>query len=308
MTPREGKPWPPLPLMQDEQVIESGVDRDFLTQRYTSAAIEFMEQHQDRPFFLYLPHAMPGSTQRPFAHPDFQGRSRNGPYGDSIEELDWSMGEILSALERLNLDERTLVVWMSDNGAPRRNPPQGSNAPLKGWGYDTSEGAMRVPGIVRWPGRVPSGVVSDELCTSMDLLPTFAHLAGARLPKDRIIDGRNIWPILSGHPAAVSPHPAFFYYFRGQLQAVRSGPWKLLLPLGERSLNRRTSAPQKPVLIDLNQDLGETNNVAARHPEIVAQLLAHAHRAQIDLGDIEMPGQNQRPAGWVEQPTPRLPD
>ena len=137
---------------------------------------------QDGPFFVYLPHATPGSTRTPYVAERFQGKSKNGLWGDSVEELDWSTGEIMAALKRLGIDENTLVVWTSDNGAPRRNPPQGSNEPLKGWGYSTSEGGMRVPCIVRWPGHVPAGTVCGEPCLTIDLLPTFAELAGTHAP------------------------------------------------------------------------------------------------------------------------------
>ncbi|TVP99788.1 MAG: hypothetical protein EA381_08755 [Planctomycetaceae bacterium] len=140
MTPRPGRDWPDLPLLRDERVIEAPVDRDSLTRRETEEAIRFIETHRDQPFFLYMPQAMPGSTQAPFASPAFRGRSQNGPWGDSVEELDWSIGQVLDTLRRLGLDERTLVIWMSDNGAPRRVPEQGTNAPLGGWGYTTAEG------------------------------------------------------------------------------------------------------------------------------------------------------------------------
>ncbi len=159
------------------------MDRNLLTKRYTEEAIGYITQHKDRPFFLYLAHAMPGSTQSPFASAEFRGRSANGPWGDSVEELDWSTGKIMATIKELGLDERTLVIWTSDNGAPRRNPPQGSNRPLAGWGYSTAEGGMRMPCIARWPGRIPPRKTCEELITLMDLLPTFARLAGAELPK-----------------------------------------------------------------------------------------------------------------------------
>lgn len=307
MTPREGKNWPPLPLLRNEVVVEAPADRDTLTRRYTEEAVRFIAAHREEPFFLYLAHAMPGSTPRPFASPEFQGRSANGPYGDSVEEIDWSTGEILRALKEHGLDERTLVVWTSDNGAPRRDPPQGSNAPLKGWGYDVSEGAMRAPCLVRWPGVVPAGAACRELCTAMDLYPTLARLAGASLPDDRVIDGRDIWPLLSGRPDALSPHDAFYYYLGGELRAVRSGPWKLYLPREQRrggGADRR--GPSLAELYHLYEDLGETRNLAAERPEIVQRLTALAERIRADLGDGDEVGPGQRPAGWVASPTPRL--
>jgi len=299
---------PPLPLMRDEQVIEAPVDRDFLTQRYTEEAVRFITANPARPFFLYLAHAMPGSTAGAFTSPAFKGRSQNGPYGDSIEELDWSAGEILAALKRLGLDERTLVVWTSDNGAVRRNPPQGSNAPLKGWGYDTSEGAMRMPCLVRGPGHVPAGRVGDDLCSMMDWLPTFAKLAEAEPPRDRITDGCDIRPILFGEVGATSRYDetGFYYYMMGQLQAVRAGPWKFYLPLEKKIANLQGQQVKSPgMLYDVRKDPGETKERSTEHPEIATRLTALAEKARADLGDEGREGKNQRPAGQVAHPKPQ---
>ncbi|HEX7378567.1 MAG TPA: sulfatase [Pirellulales bacterium] len=306
MTPREGKPWPPLPLLSGERVIEAPVDRDLLTRRYTAAAVEFITAHQDTPFFLYLAHAMPGSTSASFASADFRGKSANGLWGDAVEELDWSTGEITSALERLGLDERTLVLWTSDNGAPRRDPPQGSNAPLRGWGYDTSEGAMRVPLIARWPGKIPPGETCREVCTLMDIYPTLARLAGAEPPSDRVIDGKDIWPLLAGEPGAKSPHEAIYFYFMDQLQAVRDGRWKLYLPRAEKKGSAAGKGSAAARLYDLRADVGEDREIAAQHPDVVRRLTEAAERARADLGDGPRPGAHQRPAGHVDQPTPRV--
>jgi len=305
MVARRGRNWPPLPLMSGEKVIEAPVDRSRLTQRYTQKAIEFITAHKDGPFFLYLPHAMPGSTPKSFASPRFRGKSANGSYGDAVEELDWSTGEILAALTKLGIDDRTLVVWTSDNGAVRGHG--GSNAPLGGWGYTTAEGGMRVPCIVRWPGRIPAGRACDELCTTMDILPTLARLAGTKAPADRIIDGKDIWPILSGEAGAASPHEAFFYYYLAQLQAVRAGKWKLALPLEARWHSFGGAAAKCPAtLYDLEADIGETSNVADRHPDVVRSLMALADKARDDLGDLNRPGRNQRPAGMVKSPKPQV--
>ena len=299
--------WPPLPLMRGERVREAPVDRNQLTQRYTEEAIQFITAQRERPFFLYLPQAMPGSTARPFASPEFQGCSANGPYGDSVEELDWSTGRILDALCDLQLDDRTLFVWTSDNGAPQRRPPQGSNLPLRGWGYTTWEGGMRVPCVVRWPGHIRSGSTCDEIATTMDLLPTFARLAGAAVPDERIIDGRDVWPLLSGRPDARSPHAAFYYYYLDQLQAVRAGRWKLHLPLeAKRTGLAGGTAPARAELYDLEADIGESHNVAADHPDVVQQLIALADLARQDLGDNGRQGQHQRPVGRVARPKPQV--
>jgi len=300
--------WPELPLMRDERVIEAPVALDPLTQRYTEEAIRFIEEKRSEPFFLYLPQAMPGSTKDPYASPEFKDKSANGHWGDSVEELDWSMGQILAALKRLNLDEKTLVVWTSDNGAPQRNPPQGSNAPYKGWGYNTSEGAMRMPCIVRWPGRVPAGAECRELTSMMDFLPTLAALGGGKLPNHKI-DGHDIRPLLFGEAGAKSPtdEGGFFYYHMHQLQAVRSGPWKLYLPLEAKRVGGAAKRGKVPLeLYDVRNDLSETQEVSAQHPDVVARLQKLADQARAELGDEGRAGSGQRPAGLVENPTGRV--
>jgi arylsulfatase A-like enzyme len=290
--------------MRDEVVIEAPVDRNELTRRETAEAIGFITENRERPFFLLLSHAMPGSTRAPFASAAFRGKSRNGPYGDAVEELDWSAGEILGALRRLGLDETTLVIWTSDNAAARRDPPQGTNAPLSGYMNSTADGGMRVPFLARWPGRIPAGTVSGELATMMDLLPTFAFLAGATPPGSDVIDGKNIWPLLAGDQTALTPHEAFFYYHYEQLQAVRSGPWKLFLPLerqrGPGATVRTVNVPAR--LYNLLDDQAETRNVATGHPDVVARLLKLAEGARAEIGDLGLPGRGERPAGWVFQP------
>lgn len=305
----DGHLWPPLPLMENETVIEAPVDRNLLTRRYTERAIRFIEQNVDRPFFLYLPHAMPGSTEKPFASPEFQGRSRNGPWGDAIEELDWSTGQILQRLVDLELDARTLVIWTSDNGAPLArdlsSPVRGSNRPLHGRGYTTAEGAFRVPMISWWPGRIPAGTTCEELATTMDVLPTVARLAGARLPATGV-DGHDIRPLLFAEPDAATPWDAFFYYQTDQLQAVRSGPWKLFVPLKavQRHPHFLYGESSRPLLFNVVTDVASENNVAAEHPEVVARLMALAEQARQDLGDRGRRGRGQRMPGFVEHPVP----
>jgi arylsulfatase A-like enzyme len=308
MTAHPRRPtWPPLPLMENERVVEAPPDRNLLTKRYTEKTIQFITAHWGRPFFVYLPQAMPGSTRAPFASEAFRGKSANGPWGDSVEELDWSTGQILAALDRLGLDENTLVIWTNDNGAPRRNPPQGSNLPLAGWGYTTAEGGMRVPCVMRWPGKIPAGRTCSELSTTMDLLPTLARLAGTKPPQDRIIDGHDVWPLMAGEPGAKSPYEAFYYYYLPQLQAVRSGRWKLYLPLANKWRSFRGDTEQSPAqLYDLVADLGETTNQADQRPEVVRRLMDLADGAREDLGDLDRPGKNQRPAAMVSEPTPRI--
>lgn len=311
-TRMDGHLWPPLPLMEDETVIEAPVDRDLLTRRYSDRALAFIEENQHRPFFLYLAEAMPGSTAAPFASPEFQGSSRNGPWGDAVQELDWSLGRILDKLVQLGIDGRTLVVWTSDNGAPgwpdMDDLSRGSNRPLFGRGYTTAEAGFRVPTLMWWPGKIPAGTECDQLATTMDLLPTFAHLAGAGPPRDRIIDGRDIRPLIFGEPGAQTPHDAFYYYAQDQLQAVRSGPWKLFLPLASfsRHPHFRKGQASEPLLFHVVDDIGSTRNVASQHPDQVRRLTALAEIARADLGDAGRPGANQRPPGKVDDPQPRL--
>jgi arylsulfatase A-like enzyme len=246
------------PLMRNEDIIEHPANQATLTQRYTEESIKFITENKDRPFFLYLPHTMPHVPL--FVSESFKGKSKRGLYGDVIEEIDWSVGRILKTLKELGIDEKTLVLFTSDNGpwlGKRKNG--GSALPLRDGKFSTYEGGMREPCIARWPGRVPAGTVCPQVCSTIDLLPTFAQLAGAKLPADRVIDGKDIWPLMSGTPGAKSPHKAFFYYRGNNLEAVRSGKWKL----------RRG---KKTELYDLEADISEANNVAAEHPGIVKRL------------------------------------
>ncbi|MBS3771304.1 MAG: sulfatase [Bacteroidales bacterium] len=311
-----GAQWPPLPLMEDESIIEAPANRNLLTQRETERALEFIEQQQDHPFFLYLPHNMPGSTTEPFAGPRFQGRSANGPWGDVIEELDWSLGQILDKLEHLGLEGQTLVIWTSDNGAPlasgvnpdspHYSPRRGSNLPLHGEGYTTAEGSFRVPTIMWWPGKIPAGTICNELCTTMDILPTLANLAGTEPPKDRIIDGHDIRPLMFARSGAESPYEVFYYYQGKQLQAVRSGRWKLFLPVDNFSRHPHFGSEEEaePLLFDVVNDISSSLNVADQHPEVVQRLMDFAEDAREDLGDKGIIGKNERPHGHLDNPGP----
>ncbi|MFC1716087.1 sulfatase [Candidatus Poribacteria bacterium] len=305
MVPEANPDWPPLPLMRDEEVIEAPVDLSSITKRYTHESVQFITENKDEPFFLYLPHATPGSVRVPIVSDEFRGVSANGRYGDSIEELDWSTGQILSALKQLGIDRQTMVIFTSDNGAVKGHG--GSNAPFAGWGYGTMEGGMRMPFIVKWPGVVPAGKTCHELCTAMDILPTFAGLAGTESPGDRVIDGKNIWPLLTCEEGAKSPHEAFYYYQIDQLQAVRSGKWKLHLPLDVKYNHGRRDMGSSPLtLFDLSEDVSESVDVSGQHPEVVKRLLTLAEKAREELGDVGRKGKRQRPAGNILNPEPRL--
>jgi len=302
-----GNDWPELPLMEGEKVIEAPVDRDYLTKRCTEEALTFIEKHNDEPFFIYFPQCMPGSTSAPFASPEFKGKSKNGPWGDSIEEIDWSTGQILDKLVELDIDENTLVIWLSDNGAPlakdTSNPRRGSNRPLFGRGYTTSEGAFRSPTLAWWPKHVSPDTTCTKLATTMDFLPTFASLAGE--PIDHKVDGHDIRTLLVGDANVESPYTAFYYYYLDQLQAVRSGPWKLFLPVDDfvRHPHFKRGEPAQPLLFNLEDDIGSERNVASQHPDIVERLTRLAEVARADLGDVGVAGSGQRPPGHrTDQP------
>ena len=247
-----------LPLLHGTAVIEWEPDQHLLTQRYTEAAVRFIDDHRDRPFFVYLPHSMPHVPI--YASEDFEGTSPRGLYGDVIAEIDWSVGQVLAALDRHELRDDTLVIFTSDNGPWLQYRLRGGSAGLLRGGKGTNwEGGQREPFIASWPGIIPANGQCHELVTAMDLLPTFANLAGAELPTDRIIDGHDITDLLSGRPGADSPTSQFLYYTsNGDLAGIRRGPWKLLLEPGE--------------LYDVEQDVSEQWNVAEQHEDLVAEL------------------------------------
>lgn len=284
--------YPPLPLLRMEEVIESEPDQRYITQRYTQEAMEFIERSKDGPFFLYLAHTMPHWPQ--YASERFAGKSRNGKWGDTVEEIDWSTGQILAKIRELGIDDDTLVIFTSDNGGATRHGA--SNAPLRGGKGTTWEGGHRVCFLARWPGRVPPGSTSDQLAVSFDILPTFAALAGADTPSDRVIDGKDIRPLLLGPPSEPTPHLAYYYYFMTHLNAVRSGRWKLHVA---RMGGRYPDYEPNPVLelYDLHADIGETRDVSEEFPQVVKRLQALAELARADLGDGKRPGRNVRPAG-----------
>lgn len=298
----QGDQWPELPLMEGEKVIEAPADRDLLTKRTTEEALKFIEANRKKPFFLYFPQCMPGSTAAPFASPKFKGKSKNGPWGDSIEEIDWSTGQILDKLTELGIAQNTLVIWLSDNGAPMArdmdSPSRGTNRPLNGRGYTTAEGAFRSPTIMWWPGRIKPGTTCTELATTMDLLPTFAQLADD--PIKHKIDGHDISPLLLKD--GKTPYGVFYYYSMDQLQAVRSGPWKLFLPLKDFSRHPHFKKGQsdKPLLFNVVEDIGSINNVAEDHPDIVDRLTELAAVARTDLGDKGQQGAAQRATGKIK--------
>ena len=294
---------PPLPLVQDTKVIEAPANQATLTKRYTHSAVRFIERNKSKPFFLYLPHTFPHLPL--FASKEFHGKSANGRYGDSVEEIDWSTGKILDALKQHGLDKNTLVIFTSDNGSNGRNG--GSNAPLSGAKGGTMEGGMRVPMIARWPGRIPAGGTCNELSSTMDFLPTFAALSGGLLSANKI-DGHDITPLLTGTKGAASPYEVFYYYRRRQLQAVRWGDWKWHLPLANTFPNW-TTANQKGrgrpgKLVNLKTDLAEKVDVTAANPKVMVKMRELVAQAEATLGNEGRQGKEQRPATTLKSSKP----
>lgn len=302
-------------LYRNESLIEQSTDLSLLTQRYTDEALGFIRDHQEQPFFVYIPHSMPHT--RLDATSGFKGKSKRGLYGDVIEEIDFNVGRILDCLTDLNLAENTYVLFTSDNGpwliknkghADGHLPADhgGSAGPLRSGKVSTFEGGVRVPAILWAPGRVPAGTTCDSIATTMDLLPTFASLSGGTIPADRIIDGESIDHLFHGRFENADPDKAYFYYLRVHLQAVRQGKWKLHLPrkkepVGAAPFSRNTHiAPadrvgfEQPFLVNLTEDIGETTNVAAENPRVVERLLNLAETMREDLGDFDRVGTNMR--------------
>ena len=268
-----------VPLMRNEEVIEYPCDQTTLTKRYTEEAVKFIEKNEDKPFFLYLPHTMPHIPL--FASKKFKGKSDRGPYGDTIEEIDWSVGEIMKALRKNSLDENTLVIYTSDNGPWKLKEGRGGSAhPLRGYKFQTYEGGMRVPCIMSWKGKIPSGTVCDEIGATIDLLPTFADLAGAKIPDDRIIDGKNIWPIISGKKGARSPHDIYYYYKGNRLESARQGKWKI---------RRSGKKSQSVELYDLDNDIAESKNLSQKNPELIQTILKKMDKFDKDLKFSQRP-------------------
>jgi arylsulfatase A len=254
---KDYSPWN-VPLMRNEKIIERPAVQTTLIERYTQEAVKFIHKNKNNSFFLYLPHAMPHIPL--FVSDEFFVEDVKKAYKATIEQIDSSVGRVLEALKEAGVDKNTLVVFTSDNGPWLGKKHHGGSAlPLRDGKFSTYEGGMREPCIARWPGKIPAAKVCNEVCASIDLLPTFAKLAGGQVPAERVIDGKDIWPLMSGIPGAKSPHEAFFYYRGNNLEAVRSGRWKL----------RRTKQIE---LYDLKEDVSEEKNLADKHPEIVKRL------------------------------------
>lgn len=305
---------PSLPLFADNEKLEDDPDQSKFTQRFTRLAVEFIEANRDKPFFLYLPHVMPHVPI--FASESFKGKSKRGLYGDVVQELDWSVGEILTALKKHDLDANTLVVFLSDNGPfLSYGTHAGTAGPFREGKLTTFEGGVRVPFIARWPGKVPAGRIRDEFVTGLDLLPTFSSLMGAKLPSTKI-DGIDLSNLLLGKEGATG-RETFAYFSGSELQAVRKGNWKLHFSHDYLTVDGTPGRDGKPAnhanmkpdrieesgirgiasrhgyrveklersLFDLKTDPGETHNRIGDQPEIVKELLALGEAVRGDLGD-----------------------
>ena len=302
-------------LYRDSERIEEKAPMATLTRRYTDEAIEFIRRNKEQPFFVYVPHTMPHTKLA--ASAQFKGKSARGLYGDVIEEIDFNVGRIVDVVQELDLAENTIVFYTSDNGpwliknkgfadGELPNHHGGSAGPLRSGKVSTWEGGMRVPAIAWSPGRIPAGKVCSKLAATIDLLPTFAKLAGGKMPQDRVIDGQDITHLLRGDFEKADPDKHLLYFHLNHLQAVRQGKWKLILPrpkhpewLGRFARNshihpRDDDEIAEPFLVNLQTDIGETTNVAEAHPQVVQQLQSIVESARNDIGDYDRVGANVR--------------
>ena len=307
--PTAGARFPVLPLIDKDKVVNANVtgkDQEQLTTQYTEHAVQFIDDHKDKPFFLYVPHSM---VHVPLYVSDkFRGKSERGLFGDVVMEIDWSVGEILAALKRNKIDDNTLVIFTADNGPwLSYGDHAGSSGPFREGKGTMFDGGCREPMIVRWPGKIPAGTTCAEPAMTIDILPTVANLIDAELP-DHKIDGKNIWPLMAGEENASSPHEAYFFYYGSQLQAMRMGSWKLHFPHNYRSLNGKpggtggipVSYSQNKIglsLFDLQKDPGETTDISARHQDVVARMQALADTMRKELGDGKQKGNGVRGPG-----------
>ena len=281
-------------------------DQDKLTALYTEEAVKFMRENKDRPFFLYLPHTAVHVPLHPGGK--FKGKSANGPYGDWVEEVDWCVGRVMDTVQELGISGRTLIVFSSDNGPWLTQGTNAGNAgPLRGGKGGTYEGGVREPTLAWWPGKVAAGSVCDAVAANFDLLPTFVKLAGGTMPSDHKIDGKDISQLLLGQTSE-SPHEAHFYFASTALQAVRSGAWKLAITpqyegKGHYSENEAGLGKSfTPRLYNLDEDVGETTDVAAKHPDVVTRLLGFIAEMEADLGANKRNGPGVREPGRVARP------
>ena len=302
------KRWPHLPLIDKNEIINtqvSGKDQELLTTQYTERAVEFIEKNRDNPFFLYVPHSMVHVPL--FVSDKFKGKSGAGLFGDVMMEVDWSVGQILETLRKHKLDKDTLVVFTSDNGPwLSYGDHAGSSGPLREGKGTMFDGGCRESTLMWWPGTIPAGSVCSTPAMTIDILPTVAELIGAQLP-DHKIDGKSIVNLVTGKNDK-SPQEAYYFYYGQQLQAIRMGKWKLHFPHGYRTMAGRpggtggipTKYSQAKIglsLFNLEEDIGESTDVKAKHPKVVAKMQALGQAMRKELGDQGKKGSGQREAG-----------
>jgi len=277
--------WNP-PLLRGDQIVERPARQETLTKRYAEEAVQFIKAQKDRPFFLYLAHTMPHVPL--FASPEFRGKSARGLYGDVVEELDWSVGQVVQALKDAGLDRRTLVIFSSDNGPWLTfNEHGGSAGLLRDGKGSTFEGGMRVPGIFWWPGQIKAGVVTHDIVSTMDVFTTCLKLAGAAVPNDRIIDGLDLTPLLTGK--GPSPRNVMYFYRGTQLYAVRKGSFKAHFVTRSGYGSDKAETHDPPLLYHLGHDPAERFNVAKNHPAVIADIQKEAAAHQ----EAMKPAENQ---------------
>ena len=281
-------------FLDERKVIFESTPLEQMTKLYTERMVKHIEDFKDQPFFIYFAHNYPHTPYK--AGPDFKKSSKEGVRGEIIQEADWGIGEILQALEKNGILENTLIVFTSDNGPVKQVYSQ----PYSGTKYISMEGGHRVPFIIYWKGTVPA-LKTDVPAVAMDLFPTLSELIGAPLPDDRIYDGVSLVPLFSGKSIARSPDEPFYYYNCENLQCVRVGDWKLHLPRSKAQLPFWSMKKQKPIetprLYNLKTDVGEKNDVAAQHPERVAEMMKLADQTRLKLGEFGAHGSEQRPTG-----------
>ncbi|MBN1818506.1 MAG: sulfatase-like hydrolase/transferase [Sedimentisphaerales bacterium] len=266
-----------VPLMRDEEIIERPADQYTITRRYTQEALKFITKNKNRPFFVYLAHNMPHIPL--FSNKEFRGSSLRGLYGDVVEEVDWSVGQILDALRKQGVAENTLVLFSSDNGPWLVYKQHGGSAgPLRDGKGSTWEGGMREPAIAWWPGTIHAGSLLTDTASTLDVFPTLAELAGAVMPEDRIYDGYSLVPLLTGK--GPGKRDIMVYYRGTQLRALRKGPWKIHLFTKTEYMGQKIQKHDPPLLFHVEIDPGEQYEVGNQHPEIMADLLEEVKKHQ----------------------------
>lgn len=289
--PVNPKAWGDLPLMEGEKTLKLNPEPGELTSAITERAVKFIERSKDKPFFLYVPHPLPHVPLG--VSKEFEGKTGKGLYADVIAEIDHSVGAVLDAIAKAGIDDKTLVMFSSDNGPwLLYGDHAGSALPLREGKATAFDGGVRVPFIARWPGKIPAGTVCREVAATIDVLPTMAKLIGAA-ESEKKIDGKDIWPLMT-EPGAKSPHEFYAIYWGRELHAIRSGKWKMHFahgyprptpPGGNAKPGKYAQQQIGDELFDMESDPAETSNVAAANADIVAKMKAYAERIRAELGE-----------------------